>query len=341
MLNLKLDISAESLRCVETGRMLCFYLAAEEYAARHAAEIIPSGERAGFLWSVPPTVIYGRNQDPAAEIDIPYCEAAGIDMQRRKSGGGCVYADAGNIMISAICPVAGVEEVFSSFMDDVCGALRSAGVDAVVSGRNDILAGGGKVSGNAFFVTPTAGIVHGTMLFDTDFAAMEKALRPSKARFKAVPSVRGRVRNLSELLPGWTLERFGAHLHRALFNDGNIILGAAAVKEIEAIAMSYRDRDFLAGRAGVHGREASFRVENSGQYNVHLELEEDRRIRSVRIDGDYFVIADGAQPEINRRLCGIIDNEINVSEALEGFYLNDYFKNIDTATFVKNLYSNE
>lgn len=339
MLNLRLDIGADSLQCIESGRMLCFYLAAEEYVASHAAELIPPGAQAGFLWKVPPTVIYGRNQDPSAEIDIDYCRAQGIDMQRRKSGGGCVYADAGNIMISAVSRASSAEDVFSRFLETVCGALRGAGVDAEVSGRNDILAGGGKVSGNAFFLTQKAGIVHGTMLFDTDFEVMERALKASKSRSRGVQSVRSRVRNISGLLPGWSLERFGRQLHGALFSDGNILLGAAAIKEIEEIARGYRDEAFQQGRRSPFDRESIFRVENSGQYRVRLEKEDGGRIRRIAIDGDYFVIADGAEAEMNRRLQGVIDNKINVSEALEGFYLNNYFKNIDTKTFIQNLYS--
>ena len=339
MLNLRLDIPYESLQCIETGRRLCFYLAAEEYVARNAEKIIPEDQAAGFLWKVPPTVIYGRNQDPEAEINTDYCNSSGIDMQRRKSGGGCVYADAGNIMISAISRSAAVEDVFSQFLCRVRDALRSAGVDAEVSGRNDILAGGGKVSGNAFFMTPNAGIVHGTMLFNTDFEAMEKALNPSKSKLRGVSSVRSRVKNISEILPDWSIERFGMHLHSELFSEGVITLGAAAIKEIEALAETYRDKAFLEGRQGKGAREADFRLDGSGQYSVKLDLE-GGTIRRVAIDGDYFVIAEGAEAELNRRLQGVIDSEIDVSEALEGFYLNDYFKNIDTKTFIQNLYSN-
>ena len=80
-------------------RKLPFYLAVEEYVARE----LPAGDYF-FMWQVQPTVIFGRNQLIEAEVDIDYCRANGIATYRRKSGGGCVYADLDNIMFSYITP---------------------------------------------------------------------------------------------------------------------------------------------------------------------------------------------------------------------------------------------
>ena len=80
-------------------RRLPFYLAAEEWAAR----VLPPDDYF-FAWRVAPTVICGRNQDMAAEVDLDYCRTHGIDVVRRRSGGGCVYADRNNWMFSYITP---------------------------------------------------------------------------------------------------------------------------------------------------------------------------------------------------------------------------------------------
>ena len=79
------------------ARRLSFYLAMEEYVARHIDE-----DDLFFMWQVRPTVIFGRNQSLENEVNVDYCRANEIEMYRRKSGGGCVYADMGNVMLSYI-----------------------------------------------------------------------------------------------------------------------------------------------------------------------------------------------------------------------------------------------
>ena len=54
------------------------------------------------MWIVEPTVIIGRHQLLDTEVNTDYCRANGIDIVRRKSGGGCVYSDLRNVMMSYI-----------------------------------------------------------------------------------------------------------------------------------------------------------------------------------------------------------------------------------------------
>ena len=176
-----------------TEKPLVYYLAVEEYVARHLEDDVL------FLWQTGPTVISGRNQVIEAEADLEYCKAHGIDVFRRKSGGGTVYSDKGNIMVSCIVSCQDVPYVFEKYLQTAALYMRSAGIGASVSGRNDIIAGGRKVSGNAFYKAGRRGIIHGTMLFDTDFSMMEKALTPSygKISSKGIRSVKQRVANIS------------------------------------------------------------------------------------------------------------------------------------------------
>ena len=177
-------------------RSLVFYLAMEEFVAREI-----EGE-AFFIWRVNPTVIIGRNQDLEAEVNMDYCREHGVEVVRRKSGGGCVYSDKGNIMISYISGRGDVSEVFERYLDMLTSCLRSLRLPAEKSGRNDILVDGRKVSGNAFHMLPDRSIVHGTLLYSTDFDALEAAIRPpvEKLERHGVASVRQRVTNLSECL---------------------------------------------------------------------------------------------------------------------------------------------
>ena len=157
-----------------------------------------------FCWTVAPTVIYGRHQDVNAEVNIDYCHARGIKVVQRKSGGGCVYADEGNLMISLISPDTHSEAVFERYLTLVAGVLRALGLEAVTTEHNDILVGDRKVSGTACYALPNATIVHGTLLYDVDLDALEKAITPAAAKLQkhAVQSVRQRVLNIRPLLPG-------------------------------------------------------------------------------------------------------------------------------------------
>ena len=139
----------------------------EEYAAR-----IIGDDDIFFMWQVNPTVIFGRNQLIENEVNIPYCREHGIATYRRKSGGGCVFADMSNIMMSYITRSDNVEFTYRRYTHAVVDVLRKLGLNASDNGRNDILIDGLKVSGNAFYHLPGRSIVHGTMLFDTDMAHM-------------------------------------------------------------------------------------------------------------------------------------------------------------------------
>ena len=219
-------------------RSLAFYLAMEEYVAS-AVE-----DEAFFVWRVEPTVIYGRNQVLENEVNQEYCRKHGVDIVRRKSGGGCVYSDLGNIMVSYVSRRGDVSEVFDRYMTSLCDALRALGVPAEKSGRNDILVEGRKVSGNAFHQLPDRSIVHGTLLYSTDLEALVEAIRPpvEKLQRHGVKSVRQRVMNLSEYVSSMqdpapelkSPESLEEYLVR-YFTDGEIRLG---VDDLNVIARS-------------------------------------------------------------------------------------------------------
>lgn len=224
-------------------RRLTFYLALEEYLAQTAKEDL------FFLWQVGPTVIFGRNQVMENEVNVPYCAEHGIDLVRRKSGGGCVYSDEGNIMLSYVTPGTNVDEIFGKYLDNITEALRALGFDAARTTHNDVLVGDRKVSGNAFFSLAHSSIVHGTMLYDTDFSALERAITPSEEKLSkhGVKSVRQRVANLRALGLEMDLESFKNYLI-SHFCDDDLALGDEAIHEVEEIEKSYLDPSFLAGR---------------------------------------------------------------------------------------------
>ena len=177
------------------NRRLVWYLAMEEYLAKHVEEEM------FVTWVVSPTVIFGRHQVMEAEVNMAYCRANNIATYRRKSGGGCVYADEGNLMISYISPSKHSEQVFQSYLDKMSETLSQLGYNAVKSTHNDIMIAGYKVSGNACFALPQATIVHGTMLYNVNFEILQQAITPSKEKLAkhGVESVRQRVMNLKNI----------------------------------------------------------------------------------------------------------------------------------------------
>ena len=186
-----------------TNKRLVWYLAAEEYVAKHIERLLPSEEHDGilFVWIVDPTVIIGRHQVLQNEVNTAFCQENNIAVYRRKSGGGCVYADAGNLMVSYIARSTHSEQVFQDYLDRMSDFLRHMRYDAVKSTHNDIMIGQHKVSGNACFALPTATIVHGTLLYDVNFEILQQAITPSREKLAkhGVQSVRQRVMNLKDI----------------------------------------------------------------------------------------------------------------------------------------------
>ncbi|MCR4664969.1 MAG: lipoate--protein ligase family protein [Paludibacteraceae bacterium] len=232
-----------------SGKKLVWYLAMEEYLASNVKEDTM------FLWVVRPTVIFGRHQVMENEVNIPWCEANGIEMYRRKSGGGCVYADEGNLMVSYISPSPHSEQVFADYMRMMSDALRKMGYPAVTTEHNDILVEGRKVSGNACYALPASTIVHGTMLWQVNFNRLQQAITPpaEKLAKHGVESVRQRVVNLCTIRQNKKL-RVTPHLDdmgdlmiclTQLLADSIGDLPENAYTAIEAIEQTYLDPDFL------------------------------------------------------------------------------------------------
>jgi lipoic acid synthetase/lipoate-protein ligase A len=173
-----------------------------------------------FVWQSEPTVIIGRNQDMEAEVNMDYCRENDVRIVRRKSGGGCVYSDSGNIMISFISRRGEVAEVFDRFLSSLTECLVSMGLDAERSERNDVYVCGRKVSGTAFHQLPDRSIVHGTLLYDTDMDNMINAITPTtqKLKSKGVESVRSRITTLKNHI-SISIEELIANLKNGLSGE--------------------------------------------------------------------------------------------------------------------------
>ena len=225
----------------QNPRRLAFFLAMEEWVARN----LPP-EEYFFTWSVMPTVIIGHNQDIYSEVNLEYCRENGIEVVRRRSGGGCVFADGDNIMMSYICPETNVEETFRHYTQMVANQLQKMGFLAEPSGRNDITIGGRKISGNAFYLLKDRSIIHGTMLYDTNIQHMLNAITPSRAKLEShqVKSVEARIIMASRIKPEMSFKQFHDDLTAGLETKKRTLTDAE-IKSIEEIEQKYYSHDWL------------------------------------------------------------------------------------------------
>lgn len=226
---------------VSETRRLSFYLAMEEFVARHLDE-----PDAFFMWQVEPSVIFGRNQVLENEVNVAYCREHNIKLYRRKSGGGCVYADMDNLMLSFITTEENVNFAFNRFVNMILLVLRRLGIEATGTQHNDIMIGDRKVCGTACYHVGGRSIVHSTMLYDTNMEHMLNAITPGSEKLekKGIQSVRQRITLLKDYT---TLE--GVEALKQLIRDtlcvGERQLSQDDVAKIEAIEASYLKEEFI------------------------------------------------------------------------------------------------
>lgn len=311
----------------EKIRKVSFYLAMEEFVARNV-----TADDCLFYWQVEPSVVFGRNQLVSNEVNVDYCRSHGIGMFRRKSGGGCVYADNDNVMFSFITGGDNVGLTFNRYMQMMVLMLRRMGVEATADGRNDILIEGRKVSGTAFYHIPGRNIVHGTMLFDTDMDNMTRSITPpgEKLASNGVDSVRRRVALLKDYIDV-SIDDFKADIRRTLC-DGEHVLTQADVEEIERIEREvYLSPDFIYGNNPRHTLTRRRRIDGVGELEALIDVK-GTVIKSVTLNGDFFVTGD-----VDGGLLACLNNVVLTREAVAlalPDHTEDYIMNLSKEDFV-------
>lgn len=317
-------------------RPLPFYLAMEEFVLQQS---ILGSDDCFFMWQVNPSVIFGRNQVGEKEVDLSYCRQHDIQVYRRKSGGGCVFADTSNIMFSYItaspAPVVGT---YRRYTDMVCNLLSKLGLDASATDRNDILIGNKKVSGNAYYRTPRGSIVHGTMLFDTDMTHMMNAITPSRAKFesKGVTSVSSRITRLCEHVD-LTIEQFKDFARRELC-DSSVVLTPAQVDEIKKISEPYFSDSWRFGIDKRTSRRTARRIDGVGEFMIDIAIDSDGRISHIDLAGDFFITSD-IDSLLLKPLYGVPRRREAIEKALSGIDASSAIAGLSTEQFINLLIS--
>ncbi|WP_418040843.1 lipoate--protein ligase [Paenibacillus xylanilyticus] len=311
-------------------------LAIEEYILKH----LPMDDSYLLFYINRPSIIIGKHQNTIEEINIEYVQDNGVQVVRRLSGGGAVYHDLGNLNFSFITKDDGQSfHNFRKFTQPVVEALQELGVNAELTGRNDLQVGEKKISGNAQFSTRGRMFSHGTLMFDLNLDHVQASLNvnPEKFKSKSTKSVRSRVANIRDLIDSnLTIEQFRDELLRHIFRMEPQDVPQyeltekdwAKIKEISAERYSNWDWNYgLSPESNVkHTRK--FPV---GIIDLRMNIK-DGRIEDIKIFGDFFGVGDVA--DIEDMLRGKRYEESEVRTALEGLDVKHYFGNLELEDFI-------
>lgn len=292
-----------------------FYNLASEY---YFATEKQFDEDVFMLWRVTPTLVIGKFQNTLEEIDAAYAKERGITIVRRMSGGGTCYLDPGGIQFAIITKDLKLEIEFERFERPVIDVLASLGVNAEMSGRNDILTAGKKISGNSQFRLGPVTVHHGTLLFDSDLDELQRATTPKEYKItsKAIKSVRERVTNIREHLPvDMTIDEFKNALVSAIA-DKVYEITEEDDRRIREIA-----EEKFADPKIIYAASPKFEIEKTlhlagGEFNIGLSVNRGV-IRDSGITGDFF--AGVSAEEIAGALIGVEYTPDAVFAALSEF----------------------
>lgn len=297
-----------------------FNLAAEEFFLKN------DKDDKLILWQNDNTVVIGRNQNTFAEINVSRAEELGVNIVRRMSGGGAVYHDMGNLNYTFITKSSGDDFLnFKKFTTPVIDALKSIGVTATLSGRNDMLIDGMKFSGNAQYVYKDMLLHHGTLMFSSNVNILSEVLtvNPLKIKTKGISSVRSRVTNIGEY-SDISIEKFCSLLFSSA--QGEIYeLTKSDILEIEKLKNEkYDSWDWNFGYSPKHTFTAE-KVFPSGIISVGIEAV-GGVISAIKFSGDFFGRKDIS--ELEEFLVGVRHIYEDILKQLENVCITDYIAGV-------------
>ena len=303
-----------------------FNLALEEYVF----ERMDKSKSYFMLWQNDNTIVVGKYQNTAEEIDQAYVDAHGIRVARRLSGGGAVYHDKGNLNFTFIVDRADAPGLnFKIFVEPVIQALARFGVHAAFTGRNDLTIDGLKFSGNAQYARRGRLLHHGCIMLDSNLTSVADALRVKEAKFasKAVKSVRSRVTTINAHAPApISMEDFKGALKECAMASGE--LEPCTLTEEDLAAVRKLRNEKYATWAWNYGCSPAYDMRRemkfpAGLVTAHLSAE-GGKIKAVRFYGDFF---GGELGELEGAMVGLpLDGHL--TEALEALRVGDYMSGI-------------
>lgn len=316
-----------------------FNLALED----HLFQTLPDDHPGLFLlWQNAPSIIIGRHQCAAEEIDQTMVERLCLPVVRRMTGGGAVYHDLGNLNFSWICAEAPGRPMrqadFARFLEPVCDALARLGVLARLSGRNDLEVLGKKVSGSSQRRLPGRLLHHGTLLVYADLDFLGQVLKPSpeKISSKGVASVRARVGNLADhWRPGCNLGILAKTIMDAVVDaPARLDIRPGSDLHMAAMRLAFskygcRKWNFLASPPYTLEKKQRF---DFGTVCLRLDIAAGQ-IRQVGISGDFFASLD--PEELARSLCGCPATRQDLTARLAEVAWQEYFSGCEPSVMTE------
>ena len=287
---------------------------------RHLLDVADGESILLYLWQNRSTVVIGKNQNAYSECRTELLKSEGGNLARRLSGGGAVFHDLGNLNFTFLCASQNLD--VPKNLEVIREACRLAGIETEVSGRNDLLAGGAKFSGNAFYHSKGRSYHHGTLLICADLERLGRYLTPPKAKLetKGIRSVRSRVINLCQLSPSLTCDAMRGYLVSAaeiVFGLKASLLKAPAREAIAAYAAQFADPTYLYGTPFPFSLSCTGRLP-LGEVELLLSVKDgvidDLRLYTDALDPSLADAIRGALlslplelPSIRAALCGVLD----------------------------------
>ena len=317
-----------------------FNMALEEYLVTQT----DPGSEWFMLWQNKPTVVVGRHQNTGEEVNESFIVTKGIKVVRRMSGGGAVYHDLGNLNFTFVVNVS-ANRSLARFAQPVIKALHKLGVEAQISGRNDLTIAGRKFSGNAQFIGKNRLLHHGTLLFATDLDIMQQALtvNPVKMASKGVKSVRSWVTNIAYHLPDpVSIDVFKKTLSETISEYWPNEPARGLTEEEKAI-VTQRAVDKYNSWEWNYGQSPQYDLRHQarypwGQFDIRLELRKGR-IAVCKIYGDFFTVKE--IETLEKALQGILYNQKEILKLLESLDLSAYIPEMDAQQWLKLIMGNE
>jgi lipoate-protein ligase A len=295
-----------------------------------------------MLWQNHNSIIIGKHQNTAAEINAAFVRERNISVVRRLSGGGAVYHDMGNLNFTFITDAGGGGLDFAAFCAPVQNALRSLGVPVDISGRNDMTVEGKKFSGNAQYLKRGRIMHHGTILYDSDLTVLSQALNVTedKIESKGIKSVRSRVTNIRPYMQtDLPLDGFWAALKAYMFEALDMqeyALSSEETAEVEKLREAvYAQWSWNYGASPPFNLRKNRRIEGCGKIEILIDVEKEGIIRNIAFYGDFFGIAD--PDELAGKLTGLHLEYGELNGALREIDVSRYFQNFDTEGLISLL----
>lgn len=314
-------------------------LAIEEYALKN----LDINQTYLLFYINKPSIIIGKNQNTIEEINTEYVEDNGIIVVRRLSGGGAVYHDLGNLNFSFITKDDGDSfHNFRKFTEPVTSALHKLGVNAELSGRNDIEVEGRKISGNAQFSTKGRMFSHGTLLFNSEVEHVVSALKVKKDKIesKGIKSIRSRVANISEFLTEEiSIEEFRMLLLKNIF-EGEEEINEYVLTDEDWEKIHQLSEERYQNWEWNYGKSPKFNFQHTHRFpvgSIDVRLEVDKgMIDNCKIYGDFFGVGDVF--DIEEKLRNIRYEKGEIEIALSDIEIKHYFGNITKEEFINLIY---